>query len=129
VVEDETPLREALCAALGKAGYAPEEAGDGTQALAALAAGPADLLLLDIGLPDVDGWEVLKRVRGDERTWGLPVLLLTGLEHIHADQAMAMGADEFLTKPVSPQVLTETVARLLARGPRSIADGEEGPEH
>ncbi len=113
MVEDEAPLQEALCAALWNAGFAPEQAHSGTQALAALAAGPPDLLVLDIGLPDVDGWEVLKRVRGEERTRDLPVLILTGLEHIHADQAMALGADEFLAKPVSARVLVETAARLL----------------
>jgi signal transduction histidine kinase len=129
VVEDEAPLREALCAALAVAGYGVDPARTVVEALERLAAARPDLLVLDIGLPDADGWEVLKRVRGAEGTRDLPVLVLTGLGYVHADQALALGADEFLAKPVSAQVLVETVARLLTRGPGATAKVEEGSEH
>ena len=115
VVEDEAPVLEALVAVLARAGYAVEQAERGAQALAALAASPPDLLVLDIGLPDVDGWEILTWVRGAEQTRDLRVLVLTGLEHVDANQALALGADEFLTKPVSPRVLVETVGCLFRR--------------
>jgi signal transduction histidine kinase len=114
VVEDEGPVLEALSLALQGVGYTVHRAANGAEALRLLAGTPPDLLLLDIGLPDMDGWEVLKQVRAEERTQGLPVLVLTGLEHVHADQALALGADEFLAKPVSARVLVETVDRLLA---------------
>ncbi|MFI5338598.1 MAG: ATP-binding protein, partial [Candidatus Methylomirabilales bacterium] len=118
VVEDQAPVLEALCAALQTAGHAVEPAQTGTQALSALAAAPPDLLVLDIGLPDVDGWAILGQLRSAEATRVLPVLVLTGLDQVRADQALALGADEFLAKPVSPRVLLETAARLLARSAR-----------
>jgi signal transduction histidine kinase len=129
VVEDEAPTLEALCAALAVAGYGVDPARTVAEALERLAAARPDLLVLDFGLPDVDGWEVLKRVRGAAGTRDLPVLVLTGLGYVHADQALAIGADEFLAKPVSAQVLVETVARLLTRGPGATARVEEGSEH
>ncbi len=129
VVEDEAPTLEAFCTTLAVAGYGVDPARTVVEALKRLAAAPPDLLVLDIGLPDVDGWEVLKRVRGAEGTRDLPVLVLTGLGYVHADQALALGADEFLAKPVSAQVLVETVARLLTRGPGATAKVEEGSGH
>jgi PAS domain S-box-containing protein len=114
LVEDEAPLREGLATVLEMAGYAVEQAGTGAQAQAALTGKLPDLLILDIGLPDMDGREILRRVRRTEETRALPVLVLIGLEHAPADQALALGADEFLSRPVSARVLTETVARLLA---------------
>ncbi|MGE5851045.1 MAG: ATP-binding protein, partial [Candidatus Methylomirabilota bacterium] len=113
VIEDEENVLEALSAALRIAGYAVERAQSATQGLAALATTSPDLLVLDIGLPDVPGWTVLEQVRSQEPTCALPVLVLTGLEDVHASDAVARGADEFLSKPLSPRVLLETVNRLL----------------
>ncbi|MBI2115157.1 MAG: response regulator [candidate division NC10 bacterium] len=113
IVEDEALLRREMAETLGAAGFAVGEAATGAEALAALAGPPPDLLILDIVLPDLDGWEVLAQVRREGRTRGLPVLIITGLESIRADQALALGADEFLAKPVSAQVLVDTVGRLL----------------
>ncbi|MBI4737477.1 MAG: GAF domain-containing protein [candidate division NC10 bacterium] len=118
IVEDEALLRAQVADALGDAGFAVSHAPTGAEALAALTAQPLDLLVLDIALPDVDGWEVLRRVREGDRTRALPVLILTGLDAVHADQVLAMGADAFLAKPVSAQVLVETVGRLLRRRAR-----------
>jgi CheY-like chemotaxis protein/two-component sensor histidine kinase len=118
IVEDDALLRAQVADALGDAGFAVSHAPTGAEALAALTAQPLDLLVLDIALPDVDGWEVLRRVRAGDRTRALPVLILTGLDAVHADQVLAMGADAFLAKPVSAQVLVETVGRLLRRHAR-----------
>jgi len=125
VVEDEAVVLEVLCDVLVRAGFAVEQAHDGAEALERLAAAQPDLLVLDIGLPDMDGWEVLKRLRGEERTRDLPVLVLTGLTHVRADQALALGADEFLAKPVSARVLVETAARLLAQRTATSATVQE----
>jgi len=125
VVEDEAVVLEVLCDVLVRAGFAVEQAHDGSEALERLVAAQPDLLVLDIGLPDMDGWEVLKRLRGEERTRNLPVLVLTGLTHVRADQALALGADEFLGKPVSAQVLVETAARLLAQRTATSAAVQE----
>jgi len=120
VVEDEESLREGLCAALNASRYRVDGAATGIEALERLAADPPDLLVLDIGLPDVDGRDILKRLRADARTQDLPILVLSGLDSIQLDQMLRLGADEFLTKPVSPQVLSATVARLLRRPAREI---------
>ncbi len=113
LVADEAPILESLGTVLGGAGYAVEPAQSGAQALAALDANPPDLLVLDIGLPGGDGWEILRQVRESEATRALPVLVLTGPDQIHADKALALGANEFLAKPVSARILVETVNGLL----------------
>lgn len=59
-------------------------------------------------------WEAPARVRSQDRTRSLPILALTGISDIHAEQVLALGASEFLTKPVSPNVLTSLVGDLLA---------------
>lgn len=115
VVEDEVTVLEALSTTLKSAGYDVDRAGSGAQAFERLTGQRPDVLVLDVGLPDVDGWDVLRRLRGTEDTRALPVLVLTGLEHVHAEQALALGADEFLAKPVSARVLVDTVTRLLTR--------------
>jgi len=124
LVADEAPILESLGTVLGGAGYAVEPARSGAQALAALDANPPDLLVLDIGLPGGDGWEILRQVRESEATRALPVLVLTGPDQIHADRALALGANEFLAKPVSARILVETVNGLLVW--RELAGGEEG---
>jgi len=115
LVEDDRILAEALADALGHAGYAVEAAGTGGEALQILGGRPPDLLLLDIGLPDMDGWDILRHVRDTDRTRDLPILVLTGLGNTSTEQAMALGANEFLTKPFSISVLIEVAARLLTR--------------
>jgi GAF domain-containing protein/ActR/RegA family two-component response regulator len=128
VVDDDAAVREALCTALTAASYGVEGAGTGVEALERLAAGPPNLLVLDIGLPDMDGRDLLKRLRADARTRDLPTLVLSGMDSIQPDEVLTLGADEFLTKPVSPQVLSTTVARLLTRSvaARSEADPSRG---
>jgi CheY-like chemotaxis protein len=130
VVEDEGPVLETLAAGLEEAGFRVDRAPSGGQALAALRENPPDCLILDIGLPDMDGWEVLRRVRGDERTRALPILVLTGLGDVHAWQAHAFGANEFLAKPVSLSVLSGTVRSLLgwpAASPAAVQEPPAGP--
>ncbi|MBI2458222.1 MAG: response regulator, partial [candidate division NC10 bacterium] len=120
LVENEALLRGQMAEALRDAGFTVLEAPTGTEALAALDAQPPDLLVLDIVLPDMEGWEVLTRVRDEGRTRALPVLILTGVDSVQADEAVARGADEFLTKPVSAQVLVDTVGRLLRQSTRRV---------
>ncbi len=115
LVDDDPVVLDALGTTLKGVGYVIEQAESGADALAALSAQAPDLLILDIGLPDVDGWEVLRRVRGAEKTQNLRVLVLTGLASVHGDQALAVGADEFLAKPISARILMDTVARMLGR--------------
>jgi CheY-like chemotaxis protein/two-component sensor histidine kinase len=126
LVEDEALIRIPMASALESAGFAVEGAATGANALAVMEAEAFDLLILDVVLPDMEGWEILRRVREVEEVRTLPVLVVTGLESLNAEQALALGADEFLTKPVSPRVLVDTVTRLLAQ-PTAQALAETKP--
>jgi signal transduction histidine kinase len=136
LVEDEALIRIPMASALESAGFAVEGAATGADALAVMEAEAFDLLILDVVLPDMEGWEILRRVREAEEVRTLPVLVVTGLEGLNAERALARGADEFLTKPVSPRVLVDTVVRLLASsaassagvGPRSLRTVERPGE-
>jgi GAF domain-containing protein/ActR/RegA family two-component response regulator len=114
VVEDEAAVLKMLCVFLRDAGYAVTGAGGAAEALTALATERPNLVILDIGLPDQSGLEVLRQLRAEPRTASLPVLVLTGMGEGQAEQAKAFGASEFLTKPFSPQVLVKLVADLLS---------------
>ncbi|HET9691057.1 MAG TPA: response regulator transcription factor [Acidimicrobiales bacterium] len=110
VVDDEPAVRQALDRALRFEGYTTELAADGTEALAAHAERPADLLVLDVAMPRMDGLEVCRRLRaaGD----AVPVLLLTA--RVAVDERIAgldAGADDYLVKPFA---LGELLARLRA---------------
>jgi len=125
LAEDDALVRIPMAAALESAGFDVVQAVTGADALAAMEAAAPDLLILDILLPDLDGREILRRVREAEDVRTLPVLVVTELESVNAEQALALGADEFLTKPVSPRVLVDTVVRLLAQaGVGSTAVGQ-----
>ncbi|MFI5341143.1 MAG: response regulator transcription factor, partial [Candidatus Methylomirabilales bacterium] len=125
LVEDEALIRASMASALESAGFVVVDAATGADALAAMETAPHDLLILDILLPDLDGWQVLRRVREGEEIRTLPVLVVSGLESVNADQAFGLGADEFLTKPVSPRVLVDTVVRLLAQA--GVGNALAGP--
>jgi two-component system cell cycle response regulator DivK len=74
-----------------------------------------DLVLMDLSLPELDGWEATRRLKGDPRTAHIPVVALTG--HVLADhsrEARDAGCDAFLTKPCMPEVLVAEVRRVLA---------------
>jgi two-component system, OmpR family, KDP operon response regulator KdpE len=97
VVDDEAAIRRYLRVALGAQGYAVEEASNGEEALQAAATRPPDLMILDLGLPDVDGVEVTRRLR----EWSqIPVLVLS-VRDAESDKIAALdaGADDYLTKP------------------------------
>ena len=113
VVDDDEILVAVLRDALKAAGYQVETAGNGEAALAQMESALPDLLILDFSLPKVDGWEVLRRLRAATRTRALPVLVITGVDVERGDEAIAAGANEFLTKPFSMAVLKSTVRRLL----------------
>jgi two-component system response regulator MprA len=121
VVDDEPAVREAVDRALRSAGYRTELAGDGREALDALAAAPPDALVLDVLMPRIDGLEVCRRLRAaGDRT---PVLLLTARDAV-ADrvQGLDAGADDYLVKPFALEELLARVRALLRRA----RDGEEG---
>src|SRR5262245_40149580 len=109
VIEDEPDLLRALVRALREDGYAVDEAPDGEEALYKATHWDYDALVLDLMLPRLDGWEVLRRLRRDRKT---PVLILTARDGV-ADRVRGLdaGADDYLVKPFA---LTELQARLRA---------------
>ena len=113
VVDDERPNRELLARLLGQHGYAVTSVGDGTAALAAVAVAPPDVILLDVQMPGMDGFEVCRRIkRGATRL--TPVVLVTGLfEREHKIRGIEAGADDFLSKPYDVEELTARVSSLL----------------
>ncbi len=113
VVDDEPMVREVVAAYLQREGFRVTEAADGAAALDRLAAGMPDLVVLDLMLPHVDGYEVMRRLR---RRSDVPVILLTA----RADEpdrvlGLELGADDYVVKPFSPRELAARVRSVLRR--------------
>ena len=108
VIDDEPPIRRLLRTGLGTQGYAIVEAGDGAAALASLEAGGIDLVILDLGLPDMAGHALLAAIR--ERWPDLPVLILSSRDDERGKvEALDLGADDYVTKPFG---MNELLARI-----------------
>jgi DNA-binding response OmpR family regulator len=118
VVEDEKQIRDVLRRYLERAGYAVLTTGSGARALAMLADSPVDLAVLDLGLPDIDGAEVLRQAReGGE----VAVVVLTARSTVEDRiEGLRLGADDYVTKPFSP---TEVVLRVQAVLGRTRGNG------
>ncbi|HUN50492.1 MAG TPA: response regulator [Candidatus Sulfotelmatobacter sp.] len=111
VVDDEAAIRRFLKTGLGAQGYETFDAGTGTAALRAVAAGKPDLVILDLGLPDMDGSEVLRRIRENSL---VPVVILS----VRGDEkgkvgALDLGADDYVTKPFGMDELLARVRTAL----------------
>jgi DNA-binding response OmpR family regulator len=117
-VDDDEGERQALTLLLKGAGCEVAQAATGEEALR-LAAGQPGLVVLDVNLPDIDGFEVCRRIKAHPATAAIPVLHLSGVFVTPADvsQARAGGADGYLTKPIDPQVLLARAEALLRDRP------------
>lgn len=112
VVEDEAAISEMVGLALARAGYEYDIAHDGEQALALIAQQPPLLILLDWMLPGLSGIDLARRVKRDERTRAIPIIMLTARgEEADKVRGLEVGADDYLTKPFS---LSELLARIKA---------------
>ena len=122
VVEDSAVIRRLIEVCLRPANLEILMREDGPSGLEAALNENPDLLVLDIGLPEMDGWEVLDRLRSNEKTKKLPVLVLTAhAEEESRRRADEGGADSFVTKPFQPNVFRQEVLSLIAaRGVRSV---------
>ncbi len=115
VVEDSAVIRRLIDVCLRPAHVEVIMREDGPGALEAALSEDPDLVVLDIGLPEMDGWEVLDRLRADPRTYSLPVLVLTAhAEEESRKRANDGGADGFVTKPFQPDVLRNEILKILA---------------
>ncbi|MCU0264830.1 MAG: response regulator transcription factor [Actinomycetia bacterium] len=122
VVEDEKDIREVLRRYLERAGHAVLTTGSGAEALRILRGPGVDVLLLDLGLPDVDGVEILREVR---RSGRLPVLVLTARSDVEDRiRGLELGADDYVTKPFSPREVTLRVQAVLHRSEHGPDEGD-----
>jgi phosphate regulon transcriptional regulator PhoB len=116
VVEDEADIRKLVRYNLEREGFAPLEAADGEQALALLRKQRPHLVILDLMLPGMNGLEVCRVLRADERLAKLPVLMLTArATELDKVLGLEIGADDYVTKPFSPRELVARVKALLRR--------------
>ncbi len=114
VVDDEAPVREVLTEYFATEGYAVEAAGSGVEALTVVRGGRADLVLLDVRMPGLDGVQVLRQIRAfDER---VPVIMVTANEDVGlAKETLRLGAFDYVAKPFDFDYLDRAVAAGLAR--------------
>lgn len=113
VVDDDPHIREVICFALEKAGMAPLNARDGAEALERLESESPDLVILDIGMPEMDGLEVCRRIRKRGDT---PILFLSARsEEVDRIIGLELGGDDYVTKPFSPRELVARVGAILKR--------------
>jgi two-component system OmpR family response regulator len=118
IAEDDPSLAEGLSFALRQAGYAVDQVQNGAEADAALTDLRFDLLILDLGLPAMDGLQILKRVRA--RGSRIPILILTARDSVQDRvQGLDLGADDFLAKPFSLSELQARVRALMRRSDES----------
>jgi two-component system, cell cycle response regulator DivK len=115
VVEDYQDAREMYAAYLQFSGYRVAEATNGLEAIEQALELMPDIILMDLALPKVDGWEATKRLKSDERTKHIPIVALTGHALAgFAEGAREAGCDSFVTKPCLPDALVAEVRRMLA---------------
>lgn len=112
-VEDDERIRTAVRLALEDEGWTVLEAEHGEEALATFAQNPTDVVLIDIMLPDIDGFEVCRAIR---RTSDVPIVMVTARDDTHDVVAgLEAGADDYLTKPFAPKELSARIRALLRR--------------
>lgn len=117
VIEDDAPLRRVITRFLGAAGYEVPEAADGRAGLTLVRELLPDLVLLDLMLPELDGWSVLQRLKGDAATASIPVVVLTAsVGAALTERALRLGAIRYLVKPLDTRILVQTVQDVLNRG-------------
>ena len=119
VVEDDRDLVELLQYNLEKEGFEVEVAYNGVEGLEKVQANPPDAIVLDVMMPEKDGYEMCKELKDDDSTCNIPVVLLTAVashvtstRYTHAD-GMSTEADDYIAKPASAEEITKSVKRLL----------------
>ncbi len=116
VVDDFADNREMYSEYLSYSGYEVIEAKNGVEAIEAAQARMPDIIIMDLSLPVMDGWEATRRLKADEKTRAIPVVALTGHALAgHSKGARDAGCDSFLAKPCLPDQLVAEIKRMIAR--------------
>lgn len=116
VVDDEESIRAVLSFTLERAGYVVEAAANGDEALNKAYTFKPDLIILDLMMPMIDGWEVLRLLRADTETEHVPVLLLTAKGELRDKMfALQQGAADYVVKPFNKTDLLDRIARLIGQ--------------
>lgn len=125
VVDDEKPITSYLQSKLSKLGYEVSVAEDGEEAVEKALLRIPDIVLLDVKLPKLNGYEVCRRLRSDPRTKSVPILILSAkAQERDIREGLAAGADKYLCKPMGfPDILREIQACLPDSGPDQRSDG------
>ncbi|MDP9492135.1 MAG: response regulator [Actinomycetota bacterium] len=113
IVDDDARIREFVRVNLEMDGYQVREAGNAEEGLAVLDDEPPDLILLDVMMPGMDGWEMLRRVQERHGNDSIPVIMFSGQADNSQDDAVARGAQGFVGKPFNPQELISRTKELL----------------
>jgi two-component system, OmpR family, response regulator VicR len=114
-IEDHPEMIELIRLILGREGFEVEGALGGREGLRAIQERPPDLILLDLMMPDVDGWEVYRQIKADEELRQIPVIAVTAKAQ-SIDRVLGLhiaGMNDFITKPFGPKELTASVRRVL----------------
>jgi DNA-binding response OmpR family regulator len=127
VVEDDPDIAQLVARYLEKSGFSVELLANGRDALAAIAAHAPDVLVLDLMLPQVDGLEICRVVRGSAATAAIPIIMLTArAEESDRIVGLEIGADDYLAKPFSPNELVARVRALVRRAQRAAPASAHG---
>mgnify|MGYP001341990653 FL=1 len=119
IVDDEPDFSMILKKNLEKEGFEAELAYDGAEGLAKVRSNPPDAIVLDVMMPEIDGYKVCSTLKSDDKYSDIPIVLLTAVASLvtstrysHYD-GMSMEADDYMPKPASPEQITESIKRLL----------------
>ena len=126
LIEDEPSICDNITFAAKKEGFAVLIANTGNEGIALLKKHDFSLVILDVGLPDISGFEVCKEIR---KNFNLPIIFLTGMNaEIDRVLGLELGADDYVSKPFTAEVLIQVIQDVLARRPasREGGDGQEG---
>lgn len=126
LAEDEPNIVELLTFLMDRAGFEVSAEADGRRVLDAALSDTPDILILDVMLPELDGYEILRQLRADRRTAGLPVLMLTAKgQREDRETALECGADMFITKPFANAEIVAAVKQLAMGRPGSDGGNTE----
>lgn len=121
IVDDEEDILELIRFNLENEGYAVLDALTGEKAIKIASEQPVDLMVLDLMLPGIDGLEVTKVLKNNEKTWKIPIVMLTAKgEESDIVTGLELGADDYLSKPFSPKILIARIRAILRRNQKKI---------